>query len=257
MLCRKEYLIMLTICAGLPGVANSADAASSSPTTDGNLQLLGNGILSRASVTAPFKDAGVEFTPRPHTSYSLITYGAGAGTNVSESYSLITSGSRSIWRRTGAPGHETDFVITPDGVFKTRLTNPDHQLVFEYTPGEPEVIAGMAPGESRQFTYSVRAAKQSDLTQTEATGQINVDFSYLGQFQVTTPAGTITAHGFNKVLTGKIGPTNNNTSLYVFYAAGFGEVARIDHTDIHALMLYNRDSRTAYLLQKLPDFIGP
>lgn len=49
-------------------------------------------------------------------------------------------------------------------------------------------------------------------------------------------AGVFDTHAFSKVRSGKIGPTIVDTTLYVFYTPGTGHVARIDHTNVHALI---------------------
>lgn len=94
-------------------------------------------------------------------------------------------------------------------------------------------------------------------TVTKASGQIAVEFAYPELNRVKTAAGDFDAHGFSKVLTSKIGPTVIDTTLYVFYAQGTGQVARIDHTDVHALILYNRDTRAGYLLEQSPKPASP
>lgn len=250
----REYFKRTCCCALALILPLAANAQVSSSDTD--LALLGNNVLSAIAGNGPLTDAASVFTARSGSWTYAIAGGADSSVDT-ETLTRIAAKAATIWRRTGAPGHETDFSITADGVFKTRITDPDHKLVFEYSPGEPELLNGVVPGEKRQLTYTVRATKLSAPDQTQVSGTLSVEFTYLGKYRINTGAGPIESHGFRKILTGQIGPTDVNTTLYVFYAAGIGEVARIDHTDVHALLVYNRDSRAAYLLKALPTFTGP
>jgi len=236
-------------------ITHAATAQTSLPNPD--LAILGKALTGPTGSVTVSPDASLTFTPREGNWQYLITSGTTAGTKITEALTKVASDATTIWRRAWDPGHVMDFVITPGGVFKTRITDPDHQLEFTYTPGEPELISGMTPGESRHFSYSVRVNKLSDPSFVNASGQMAVAFTYLGQYRFATAAGELLAEGFSKVLTGQVGPTETNTTLYVFYSAGIGEVARIDHTEIHALVLFNRDSRTGYVLDQLPVFTGP
>lgn len=236
-------------------VAQAAGSQSSLPNPD--LAILGKALTGLTGSTAPSPNASLTFTPREGNWQYLITSGTTGGTKITEALTKLAAGPTVVWRRTWDPGHVTDFVVSPGVVFKTRITDPDHQLEFTYTPGEPELVSGMTPGETRHFSYSVRVNKLSDPSFVNASGQMAVDFTYLGQYRFATAAGELLADGFRKALTGRVGPTESNTTLHVFYSAGIGEVARIDHTEIHALVLFNRDSRTGYVLDQLPVFTGP
>lgn len=240
-----------------PSAAFAAADVAAAPTTDPNLGILGAGVVKPLSDASRIVDASSAFTPRSGTWTYEVVFGANAGQTAIETLAAIGGNQRPAWRRSRAPGHQTDFVITPEGVFKTRVTDPAHNLVFDYTPGEPELINGMSPGEKRHFNYAVRAFDSSTPTATKASGQLDVEFTYLGLTRIKTTAGEFDAHGFSKLLTGTVGPTSVNTTLYVFYSAGVGEVARIDHTDVHAFVLFNRDTRAGYLLEQTPHFTGP
>ncbi len=236
-------------------IAQCSNLISQTPdTTASDLEILGAGVLTPLLKSQAISGAADIFTAKAGTWQYRITSGTGVGTVVIERLLNTTGPSGQLWRRNRDPGHITDFSIIENSIQKVALTDPAHKMLFNYTPGETEIPASIDPGQSVQASYQVQALSTATPGKTEAGGAMAVTLTYLGQYQVATPAGSFTAYGIKKVLSGKIGPVQIATSLYAFYSPGVGEVARVDHTDAHAMLLYNQDTRTGYLLNKLPVF---
>jgi hypothetical protein len=142
---------------------------------------------------------------------------------------------------------------TKDGslVFLTE-ENAEEGVVTRYEPPEPGLLIGLAPGQSRSSSIGL---KVSDLTSPEVvshTGTLEVTYSYLGAYKVTTPAGVYDAALIKWAYKGKVGPAKVEDTQYRFFAPKVGMVASVDHLDVSAFLIYQKQKKVGKLLVGTP-----
>lgn len=121
-------------------------------------------------------------------------------------------------------------------------------VMSRFTPAQPIVLAGMAPGETRQFSSSISV---SDLSQPDVethSGRLNIEFTYLGAYRLHVPAGTIDSVLFKTHLTGKVGPASVDDIIYRFFAKNNGPVAVVETNDVSAMLVYHERTRVGKVL---------
>ena len=249
-----EILLALVVMFAAPASATDSGNVN---TPDPDLALLGRGVLQSLPGNSTITSAADVFTPRQGTWRYKVDDGSTAGTVIIETMTSMPVNGKQYWRRSNDSATYTEFEIGTSDVMKTSVSDPKHQLLMQYDPGEPELLDNISQGEVRTSSYGVRAVSMSNTADVRATGTLQVSYQYLGMYRANTPAGTFDTYGVKKALSGKVGSTAISTTLYVFYAPGIGEVARIDHVNVRAFLLYNQDTRVGYLLESLPEFVKP
>jgi hypothetical protein len=141
------------------------------------------------------------------------------------------------------------FERQPDGgLADVRQYDLEKKVVSRFTPGEPLLIQGVQPGESRQLTVKVEVADISSPNDVDYSGSLDITYAYLGTYRVTVPAGSFDADLIKWTYAGKIGPAKIKTAQYRFLAPKAGMVAMIEWRKITALLIYNDSSRRGKLL---------
>jgi hypothetical protein len=141
------------------------------------------------------------------------------------------------------------FAKQPDGsLASVREYDLEKKVVSRFLPGEPLLIQGLAPGESRQLNVKVEVADISSPDKVDYSGNLDITYAYLGTYRVTVPAGTFDADLIKWTYAGKIGPAKIKTAQYRFLAPKAGMVAMIEWRKITALLIYNDSSRRGKLL---------
>jgi hypothetical protein len=132
------------------------------------------------------------------------------------------------------------------------LEDFDEKVISRYTPPEPALLAGMAPGDSKAFTIGVKVADLSSPQDVKHEGTLNLTYSYLGAYRVNTPAGSYDAALIKWAYDGKIGPANVQDTQYRFFADKVGMVASVDKLDVSAFLLYKKHTKFGKLLTQAP-----
>jgi hypothetical protein len=128
----------------------------------------------------------------------------------------------------------------------------DEGVISRYDPPEPGLLAGLAPGDSRTSSVSVQVSDLSDPAVVSHQGTLQVTYSYLGAYKVTTPLGTYDAALIKWAYKGKVGPANVQDTQYRFFAPNVGMIASVDHLDVSAFLLYQKQTKFGKLLAKVP-----
>jgi hypothetical protein len=81
---------------------------------------------------------------------------------------------------------------------------------------------------------------------------MNMEITYVGAYEVTTPAGTWPAILIKTDYTIKIGPAHVSDTMYVFFAKGIGKLAEIEATRVSALLIYHSTTKVAKILKSYP-----
>ena len=83
-------------------------------------------------------------------------------------------------------------------------------------------------------------------------GRLEVNYSYLGAYEIKTPAGSYDAALIRWTYKGKVGPAKVDDTQYRFFAENVGMVASCDKLDISALLVYQDHSKFGKLLAQVP-----
>lgn len=127
-----------------------------------------------------------------------------------------------------------------------------NKVLSRFAPGEPMIIPGLKPGESRKSTLQVSVYDLSDLKKVTHSGSLDVTYTYVGAYRVTVPAGTYDAMLIRWDYSGKIGPANIKDSQHRFLAPGVGMVAMAQMRSITAMLIYNDHTKRGKVLVRAP-----
>jgi hypothetical protein len=128
----------------------------------------------------------------------------------------------------------------------------DEGVITRYDPPEPGLLTGLAPGDSRTSSVGVQVSDLSDPGVVSHKGTLDVTYSYLGAYKVTTPLGTYDAALIKWAYKGKVGPAKVQDTQYRFFAPKVGMIASVDHLDVSAFLLYQKQTKFGKLLAKVP-----
>jgi hypothetical protein len=125
----------------------------------------------------------------------------------------------------------------------------DNEVLSRFTPGEPLMIAGLKPGESRKVAVAVEVADLSSPKTITHRGALEVTYTYIGAYAVTVPAGSFDAALIRWTYRGKVGPADIEQTDYRFIAAHAGMVAMVQNRQVSAMVFYNDKRKLGKLLQ--------
>jgi len=128
------------------------------------------------------------------------------------------------------------------------VTDTGEGVVVVTTPANPFVLEGMQPGESRNLSQQVSVNYLDDPSDQRYAGSLTGTYTYLGNYQVTVPAGTYPALLIRLKYEGKVGPAHTQDTAYYFFAPKVGVVAMISQEDVEAYWIIHIDTRTGKLL---------
>jgi len=120
-----------------------------------------------------------------------------------------------------------------------------------YRPGlvlEPR----MRVGETKRVETGLSTYRGADAREVEYDGKVDYATTYIGAYQVTTPAGRFETRLLVHEYQMNIGPAKAHYRSLGFYADGVGMVAEVSHEKVTALLLYRRTDRSARVLVELP-----
>jgi hypothetical protein len=128
----------------------------------------------------------------------------------------------------------------------------DQGVISRYAPPEPGLLTGMAPGDSKDFTIDVKVSDLSSPQDVAHEGSLDVTYSYIGAYQITTPAGSYDAALIKWAYNGKVGPASVEDTQYRFFADKVGMVASVDKLDVSAFLLYKKHTKFGKVLAQAP-----
>jgi hypothetical protein len=128
----------------------------------------------------------------------------------------------------------------------------DQGVITRFAPAEPILIPGMNPGDSKNVTIDVKVYDLSSPDEVSHSGSLNLEYSYIGAYKVTVPAGSYEAALLRWVYDGSVGPASVKDTQYRFIAKDVGVVASIEKKKISALLLYHDNSNTGRVLEQAP-----
>jgi hypothetical protein len=126
------------------------------------------------------------------------------------------------------------------------------KVLSRYSPPEPGLLIGMAPGDRRTFTIAVEVSDLSSPDEVAHEGSLDVTYDHLGAWRITTPAGSYDAALIRWTYAGKVGPAKVEDTQYRFFAENVGMVASIDKLEVSAFLVYQHHSKFDKLLAQAP-----
>ncbi len=125
----------------------------------------------------------------------------------------------------------------------------DNEVLSRFTPGEPLLIVGLKPGETRTVAVKVRVSDLSNPRKVTHEGALDITYTYIGAYRVTVPAGSFDAVLIRWDYRGSVGPADVEQTDYRFIAPQAGMVAMIENRHISAMLIYNDKTKLGKLLQ--------
>ena len=87
-----------------------------------------------------------------------------------------------------------------------------------------------------------KRAHFDDITNERYSGTLHTNYTYVGTFRVTVPAGSFEAILLRAKVEGRIGPAHTHGASYSFFAPGAGLIAMILQQKVTAFWIYNINS---------------
>jgi hypothetical protein len=128
----------------------------------------------------------------------------------------------------------------------------EEKVLSRFTPGEPLIVTGLAPGQSRKVTVKVAVSDLSDPTDVNHKGSLDVTYTYIGAYKVTVPAGSYDSVLIKWQYEGSVGPASVEQTEYRFIAPGAGMIAMVESRHISAMLVYNDKTKLGKLMQAKP-----
>lgn len=216
-------------------------------------QQLGAGVVGRALPSQPVTDASKYFPLQERTLIYLVT----AGENTGKLQPLaVAKGKRPdgnpAWRMALSPSQAGFIRQTSTGDLIMPAVSDSGEGVIVFTnPANPFLLNGMQPGETRSLSQSVSVNYLDDPTSQDYSGSLTAEYTYVGTYQVTVPAGTYQAILARSKFEGKIGPAHTKDIAYYFFAPQVGVVAMISQEDVEAFWVVHIDTTSGKVLKSI------
>jgi hypothetical protein len=216
---------------------------------------LGEGVVGKAIPSPVIHDPAKTIGMREGTFEFQFTKGAkDAGKNHNEVYSKLPSkDGNPLWSRNIGGEFIEEVEIKPDGSVHI---NDEIAVKYGYRchfdPGL-SVAQKVAPGESWELEskLSIYHVKKNQ-NKVAYRGKMSATRTYVGAYEVTTPAGKFDAYLLAEDYEIKVSPTKVKDKRYTFFAPGVGKVAEVEGLRVSAILIINIHQATAKVLTKYP-----
>jgi hypothetical protein len=242
------------VLAGLLGIGPAAADTIPLPQADRTTleQLLGSGVVGDPVDAGPL--AAADMPLREGTWVYQIVAGGNEGqpqNNVVTHLQRDPSGAS--WK-VSAGTNDVVFVQVgnDESLAIVSEQDTDQGVVTRFSPAEPILIPGMRPGDSRKVTIAVKVYDLSSPDEVSHSGSLDLEYSYVGAYKVTVPAGSYDAALLRWVYDGSVGPASVSDTQYRLVAKDVGIVASVEKKKISALLFYHDNSNTGRVLEKAP-----
>jgi hypothetical protein len=248
-------IVLAAVLAAGPALAPTA-AADTIPLPQDDAavleQLLGSGVVGEPVDAGPLTPADIPLRDGTWT-YQVVSGNKQGQTENDVLTQLKRNQSGASWKvATGSK--DLAFVETgpDDNISILSEQDTDQGVITRFSPAEPILTNGMQPGASQNVTIGVNVYDLSSPQEVSHSGSLNLEFTYVGAYKVTVPAGSYDAALLRWVYDGSVGPASVKDTQYRFVAKDVGIVASIEKKRISALFLYHDNSNTGRVLTKAP-----
>jgi hypothetical protein len=215
-------------------------------------QLLGSGVIGDPVDAGPLAAADIPLRAGTWT-YQVVA-GKKKGQSESDVMSQLERDASGASWKLAVGTNDVAFIQVGDdqSIAIVSEQDTDQGVITRFTPAEPIVTAGMSPGDSKQVTIGVKVYDLSSPDEVSHSGSLDLEYSYVGAYKVTVPAGSYDAALLRWVYDGSVGPASVDDTQYRLIAKDVGIVASIEKKKISALLLYHDNSNTGRVLEKAP-----
>ncbi len=244
--------------AFLGGPAQAEDSGPTIPLPDPDRaaieQYLGKGVVGAAIPAPTITDTDKYLVPKPSARTFRMVSGPDVGKTERHQPTLVKqAGGNTTWRYDAAG--EFVFFVTGKANGDYVLTGVEDReggVVTRYSPPEPFMLEGLAPGDEKNVKLNVKVSDLSSPDDVSHEGALNVDYRYIGAYKVKVPAGSFDAVLMKWTFKGEVGPASVDDTQYRFFAPGAGIVAAVEQLDVSAMLVYNRHKKVARVLTGKP-----
>jgi hypothetical protein len=255
---RFPFWVILVLLLTSPGFSPLARADAAviplPPDVAKDLELLGKGVVGKALPAPPITDIH-EYANLGSGSWEYkIVAGGKAGKEVrSEHYEKMPKkDGAEVWKRTIGTEFVEYVTIGSDHDFGKHLEDDlDVGYSSRFLPSVTWLGKTKA-GVTRTIESKIESFKTDNPDHVSYHGKLTAKLTYVGQYEVTTPAGSWPAILVRSEFDIKIGPAKVTDTTYIFFAKGIGKIAEIESTNVSALLIYHSNTKVAKLLTKYP-----
>jgi hypothetical protein len=210
---------------------------------------LGKGVIGKPVAAVPIDDPAAYFGLRPGFWQGKKSGGAIKGDTGRFEVARPEDDSDPTWRATR--GNSVWYIQQTDAgdVEVTATIDHDQGVISKFSPSEPRVIKGIKPGESATRNLEVKVYDLKDPEDVSHKGKLKLTYTYVGAYEVKTPAGTFEAALFRWHFKGKVGPANVEDKVYRLFSKGVGPVAFVETKNISAMLVYSDKTKIGFVLQ--------
>ena len=252
----KTALVACVMATTAYGQALAADPAMELPAADRAVldKLLGAGVVGAPVAGNPIADLSKVFPFSDATWTVRFVSGDNNGETRKESFTVSKRDKAGATGQYAEGPKDTLYLLRSDDGSIGLVSEQDQNegVITRYAPPEPMLVSGFKPGDSKKSTIAVKVYDLSDPSEVSHSGSLNVTYSYLGAYKVTVPAGTYDAALLKWDYEGEIGPASISDVQYRLVAKDVGPVASIDKLKVHAMLIYNKNTKSGKVLVSKP-----
>ena len=212
--------------------------------------MLGPGVVGAPLPSVPITDVTLYFPLEERA----MTYNVTAGKNAGGVQTLAVAkaqrpNGKTAWKFALSPSLAGFLHQTAGGdLYMPAVSDSGEGVIVVTTPPNPFLLTGMQPGSTRTLTQKVAVNYLDDPSDRRYSGSLKAQYTYVGTYQVTVPAGTYQAILVRLQYQGRIGPANTQDTAYYFFAPHVGVVAMISQEDVVAFWIIHIDSKSGKVL---------
>jgi hypothetical protein len=212
---------------------------------------LGAGVVGDPVPSSPLLAADAYLPPKGTVmTYRVLEEGEKARTETHKVEETTDPKFKPGWRYVADPLGAMYFQPSSDGgVTIVGEEDRDNEVLSRFTPGEPLMIVGLKPGESRQVAVNVQVADLAKPDKITHKGSLTITYTHVGAYKVKVPAGSFDAELIRWDYKGEVGPADIKQTDFRFIAPHAGMVAMIQSKHISAMLIYNDKTKLGKLLQ--------
>ncbi len=245
--------LVLAAAGRQAGAADTAGSVVPLPSAD-RAQLdkyLGAGVVGEPIASPPLMAAEAYLPPKGATlTYRVLEKDEPARSETHEVEDTVDPQFAPGWRYARDPVGALYFQKSSDGgAVIAGEEDRDNEVLSRFTPGEPLIIVGLKPGESRKVAVKVRVSDLSNPRKVTHEGALDITYTYIGAYRATVPAGSFDAVLIKWDYRGSVGPADVEQTDYRLIAPRAGMVAMIENRHISAMLIYNDKTKLGKLLQ--------
>jgi hypothetical protein len=251
---RPFYALIAALILSLPSVALAQAARPLPADVAKDLELLGKGVVGKALPAPPLDDLLSWYmgTPKGGTWTYHVTKGKKKHVREETIEPTPDRSGQKTWKQQIGDQYVQYMMLHADGSLgKYGEEDLDLSYGCHFHPGV-FLAPGLAAGESKHLPNKALAYKSDKPDHVSYTGDMDITLTYVGAYEVTTPAGMFPAILMRAEFDIKIGPAKVKDVQYSFYAKGVGKVAEIEALHVSALLIYHSNEKTAKVLAEKP-----